>query len=82
MWIDRLRENACWGSRAFTEQGSSGFEIVFYPKAVLLHGRSGQSMFEMHIHKVKLTQEALISLASLEPNLFATWTFYDHDLQV
>jgi hypothetical protein len=42
-------------------------------QAVLLHGQSGQSMFEMHIHKVKLTQEALLSLATSEPNLFATW---------
>jgi hypothetical protein len=30
-------------------------------------------MFEMHIHKVKLTQEALLSVATSEPNLFATW---------
>ncbi len=49
--------------------------------ATSVHNASGQSLFEIHIQKVTLTQEALLSLGVPQPKLFAAWSFYDHQMQ-
>ena len=46
-----------------------------------VHTPSGQSMFEVHVQKAQLTKECLLSIGTDQPPLFATWTFYDHDIQ-
>jgi len=44
-----------------------------------VHTASGQSLFEVHVQKITLTQEALISLGMPEPKIFVSWLFYDSD---
>ena len=50
-------------------------------KSHTLHTPSGQSLFELHVQKVNLTKESLTHLGTSEPKIFATWTFYHHDMQ-
>ena len=33
------------------------------------------------MQKVSFTQESLVQIGMTEPKIFATWTFYDHDIQ-
>ncbi|TRY74599.1 hypothetical protein TCAL_00595 [Tigriopus californicus] len=77
---NQLRESAYGNlqknlSKAGHESGS------VLGKDTSVHIASGQSLFEIHIQKVHLTQETLVFLGLTEPKLFATWAFYDHDLQ-
>ncbi|XP_036370791.1 protein fantom-like isoform X2 [Octopus sinensis] len=41
----------------------------------------GQNIFEIHVHKVNLTTEAVSALQNTEPALFCTWEFYEFELQ-
>ena len=50
-------------------------------KSHTVHTPSGQSLFEIHIQKANLTKECLLQLGTNEPLIFATWTFYEHDMQ-
>ena len=50
--------------------------------ATSVHTPSGSAMFEVHVQKVQLTKECLLAIGSDHPPLFATWTFYEHDMQV
>lgn len=50
-------------------------------KSQTVHTPSGQSLFEIHIQKVNLTRECLLHLGASHPGLFATWTFFEHDMQ-
>ena len=50
-------------------------------KSHTVHTPSGQSLFEIHIQKANLTKECLLQLGTNEPPIFATWTFYEHDMQ-
>ena len=61
-----------WG-RQHTETGSVMGE------ATTVHTASGQSLFELHIQRVSLTQEALLSLGLAEPSIFVSWLFHDSD---
>ena len=42
-----------------------------------VHTASGQSLFELHILRVTLGQEALLSLGLPQPRIFVSWLFYD-----
>ena len=44
-----------------------------------VHTASGQSLFEIHIQKVILTQEILLLIGIPEPRLFVSWLFYDSE---
>ena len=44
-----------------------------------VHNASGQSLFEIHVHKVSLSQELLLLIGVPEPKLFVSWLFYDSD---
>ncbi|XP_078607512.1 protein fantom-like isoform X3 [Branchiostoma floridae x Branchiostoma japonicum] len=46
-----------------------------------VHLERGENLFEIHIIKVVLSQEALHHLADVEPSLFCTYEFYDFELQ-
>ncbi|CAH1270008.1 RPGRIP1L [Branchiostoma lanceolatum] len=46
-----------------------------------VHLERGENLFEIHIIKVVLSQEALDHLADAEPSLFCTYEFYDFELQ-
>ena len=46
-----------------------------------VHTPSGQSLFEIHILQANLTKEFILKLGTDEPQIFATWTFYEHDMQ-
>ncbi len=46
-----------------------------------VHTPSGQSLFEIHVQKVNLTKECVVDIGMPEPKIFATWTFYEHDMQ-
>ena len=50
-------------------------------KSHTVHTPSGQSLFEIHIQKANLTKVCLLHLGTNEPQIFATWTFYEHDMQ-
>ena len=50
-------------------------------KSHTVHTPSGQSLFEIHIQRVNLTKECLLHINNNEPRIFATWTFYEHDMQ-
>lgn len=50
-------------------------------KSHTVHTPSGQTLFEIHVQKVNLTKECLLHLGTTEPRIFATWTFYEHDMQ-
>ncbi len=41
----------------------------------------GQNLFEIHVRRIVLTTEALRRLGDEEPALFATWEFYEHEIQ-
>lgn len=41
----------------------------------------GQNLFEIHIHKVKLSPDGLQALADNDPALFCTWEFYEFEIQ-
>ncbi|XP_019629312.1 PREDICTED: protein fantom-like [Branchiostoma belcheri] len=46
-----------------------------------VHLERGENLFEIHIIKVVLSQEALDHLGDAEPSLFCTYEFYDFELQ-
>ena len=46
-----------------------------------MHTSSGQSLFEIHVERARLTQEAVVSAGVPAPRLFAAWTFFDHQPQ-
>ena len=69
----QLRETAYGQAQKLTE--------TQLEKTTTVHTPSGQSLFEIHMLKAHLTKEILISLGSMEPKIFATWTFYDHSMQ-
>ena len=54
-------------------------------KSQTVHTPSGQSLFEIHVQKVNLTSQSFANLGQENtdnvPGLFATWTFFEHDMQ-
>jgi hypothetical protein len=50
-------------------------------KSMATSVQSGQSLFEIHVQKVNLTKECVLGLGLNQPKIFATWTFYEHDMQ-
>ena len=69
----QLRETAYGQAQKLTDKQLENTTTVHTP--------SGQSLFEIHMQKAHLTKEILINLGSMEPKIFATWTFYDHSMQ-
>ena len=47
--------------------------------ATTVHTASGQSLFEIHVQKVTLSQDILLLIGIPEPRLFVSWLFYDSD---
>jgi hypothetical protein len=63
--------------------GSSSASVLLGHReaATSVHNASGQSLFEIHVQKVTITQETLLTLGAPEPKVFAAWSFYDHQMQ-
>ena len=67
---------------AYTQVQTLSEKQVAAAVATSVHTPSGQSMFEVHLQKAQLTRECLQAIGNDQPPLFATWTFYEHDMQV
>ncbi|KAK3603408.1 hypothetical protein CHS0354_009388 [Potamilus streckersoni] len=46
-----------------------------------IHLERGQNLFEIHVHKVTLSQEAIKLIGDEEPALFCTWEFFEYEIQ-
>ncbi|XP_046328973.2 protein fantom-like isoform X2 [Haliotis rufescens] len=46
-----------------------------------IHLERGQNLFEIHINKVSLSNDALRALGDEEPSIFCTWEFFEFEIQ-
>ncbi|KAL3860281.1 hypothetical protein ACJMK2_010423 [Sinanodonta woodiana] len=46
-----------------------------------IHLERGQNLFEIHVHKVILSQEAIKLIGDEDPALFCTWEFFEYEIQ-
>ncbi|XP_052059743.1 protein fantom-like isoform X6 [Mytilus californianus] len=46
-----------------------------------IHLERGQNLFEIHIHKISLSDDGLKILGDDEPLLFCTWEFFEYEIQ-
>lgn len=46
-----------------------------------LHLERGQNLFEIHINKVNLSEDAIRHIGDEEPSLFCTWEFFEFEIQ-
>jgi len=75
----QLREAAYGNVKSAKACAEDGLGAVAREASV--HAAGGQALFEIHVQRLRLTTEFAQTLASAEPSLFATWSFYDHDVQ-
>lgn len=76
----QLRDCALGGNNAPSPWGRDHLETGSVTgSTTTVHTASGQSLFEVHIQRVSLTQDALLSLGLTNPNLFVSWLFHDSD---
>ncbi|CAB4065012.1 RPGRIP1L [Lepeophtheirus salmonis] len=79
---NQIRENAYVSVRSNHRQ-KSGAQCSSFMSSneVSLHTPSGQSLFEIHISKVSLIPNAVTAINDEHLNIFATWCFYDNEMQ-
>ncbi|XP_067651387.1 protein fantom-like isoform X8 [Haliotis asinina] len=46
-----------------------------------IHLERGQNLFEIHISKVNLSNDAIRALGDEEPSIFCTWEFFEFEIQ-
>ena len=46
-----------------------------------IHLERGQNLFEIHVHKVNLSDDGLKIIGDEEPSLFCTWEFFEFEIQ-
>lgn len=46
-----------------------------------IHLERGQNLFEIHVHKVSLSDDGMKILGDEEPSLFCTWEFFEFEIQ-
>ncbi|XP_046557106.1 protein fantom-like isoform X4 [Haliotis rubra] len=46
-----------------------------------IHLERGQNLFEIHINKVNLSNDAIRALGDEEPSIFCTWEFFEFEIQ-
>jgi len=46
-----------------------------------IHLERGQNLFEIHVTKLVLSDDAIRVLGDEEPSLFCTWEFFEYEIQ-